>query len=117
MPIGGIPLAGMPFVGAAQLGQRGGLPGPRRAGHDHPAAGRDLMPVQLDQQPGGGDHPPDHRRVRQRQVSVIGLPGLVMPGPLPRRHPGQRNSIRRRHQCTRGQVLRPRGNRVVGRSL
>src|SRR6266702_6366669 len=47
--VGGVPLAGGQFVGAAELAERGGLAGARRAADDHAAAGRDLVPVELDQ--------------------------------------------------------------------
>ena len=89
MPIGGIPLAGMPFVGAAQLGQRGRLASARRPGDDHPAASRHLIAVELHQQPRRADHRLDCRCVHHRQVGVVAAAGLVVVGPLARRQPRQ----------------------------
>ena len=89
MPIGGIPLAGMPFVGAAQLGQRGRLASARRPGDDHPAASRHLIAVELHQQPRRADHLLDCRCVHHRQVGVVAAAGLVVVGPLARRQPRQ----------------------------
>ena len=66
-------------MGAAQLGQRGGLAGARRPGDDRASARGDLIPVELDQQPGRADHFLDDRCVHQGQVGVV-LAGLVVVG-------------------------------------
>ena len=84
VPVAGVPLAGGQLVGAAELGERGGLAGARRAADDHAAAGGDLVPVELDQQPAGADDLPDDRGVHQRQAGVVVDPRLVVPGPLRR---------------------------------
>src|SRR5271165_3707052 len=84
VPVGGVPPAGGQLVGAAELAERGGLAGARRAADDGTAAGGDLVPVELDQQPAGADDLPDDRGVHQRQAGVVVDPRLVVPGPLRR---------------------------------
>jgi hypothetical protein len=43
-----VAFAGGQLVGAAELAERGGLAGARRAADDDTAAGGDLVPVELD---------------------------------------------------------------------
>ena len=88
-----VPLAGGQLVGAAELAERGGLASARRAADDGAAAGGDLVPVELDQQPAGADDLPDNRGVHQRQARVVVDPRLVVPGPCRRIQAGQCRAV------------------------
>ena len=70
--------------GLAELGDRGGLPGPGGAGDDQ--AGPAVMggPVQVGQPPPGGDDVADRRGLHDQQPGVVGDPVIVVGGPLVR---------------------------------